>query len=96
MKNIIVRAQKKPIEITAFQWNANEPFLREFVQPSDLIHFRENKLEVWNSEEQSWINVPHLHWIIKGIKGEYYPCSPEVFKRSYNIIQSSGDSTLVE
>ncbi len=25
-------------------------------------------------------------WIIQGIKGEFYPCAPEVFAASYDII----------
>ena len=26
-------------------------------------------------------------WIIKGIKGEFYPCKPDVFEESYEAIQ---------
>lgn len=26
-------------------------------------------------------------WIIKGLKGEYYPCKPDIFEKSYEIIK---------
>ena len=27
-------------------------------------------------------------WIIKGIKGEFYPCKPDIFKESYEEVNS--------
>lgn len=42
-------------------------------------------LRAWNSEERQHIKVPSGHWIIKGLKGEVYPCSPEIFERSYEL-----------
>ena len=26
-------------------------------------------------------------WIIKGVKGEFYPCKPDVFKSTYNVVE---------
>jgi len=43
-------------------------------------------LRVWNSEERQHIKVPDGHWLIRGLKDEVYPCSPEVFERSYEEI----------
>lgn len=28
-----------------------------------------------------------LDWIIKGVKGEYYPCKPEIFILSYDEVE---------
>lgn len=87
MSNNVIRIQSKPTEKTAIQWTgANEPFIRDFVGDDGLLRFPDGKCDVWNEEEQSWINVPAKHYIIRGLKGEFYPCSPEVFDRSYNII----------
>jgi len=49
-------------------------------------------LRLWNSEEKQHIIVPVGHWIIKGLKGEYYPCSDEVMKASYDEVQGGEDS----
>lgn len=27
-------------------------------------------------------------WIIKGIKGEFYPCKPDVFDATYELVES--------
>ena len=43
---------------------------------------------------------PHIHtleghsymlsnydWIIKGVKGEYYPCKPDIFEQTYERVE---------
>ncbi len=34
-------------------------------------------------------------YIIKGIKGEFYPCKPDIFLKSYDILVAEAESTLV-
>jgi len=31
-------------------------------------------------------------WIIKGLRGEFYPCKPDIFKKSYEIIKQPGEN----
>ena len=31
-------------------------------------------------------------WIIKGISGEFYPCKPEIFEKTYELYKSIFDS----
>jgi len=26
-------------------------------------------------------------WIIKGIQGEYYPCKPDIFEKTYELVE---------
>lgn len=26
-------------------------------------------------------------WIIKGVKGEFYPCKPDIFEQTYEIVE---------
>ena len=33
-------------------------------------------------------------WIIKGIKGEFYPCKPDVFERSYDKVDDDSLETI--
>lgn len=81
-----IKLRKRPIEVEAIRWNNNEPFIRAFVKDNSLLHFPDGRLEIWNTEEKDWISVPMFHYVIKGIKGEFYPCSPEVLARSYDVI----------
>lgn len=78
-----IKIRKKPIEVEAIEWNNNEPFIRRFVHDDNLLRFPDGKLEVWNKEEQCWINVPNRHYVIRGVKGEIYPISPEILERTY-------------
>lgn len=84
----ILRVKKKPIEISVIQWNGtNEHEIRDFVENESLIKMGEgSKLQIWNSEEQSWINCPLHHFVAKGIKGEFYPISPEILERTYELV----------
>jgi hypothetical protein len=29
------------------------------------------------------MRADHLDWIIKGVKGEFYPCKPDIFEATY-------------
>ena len=42
--------------------------------------------EIYNYKEDCWINCPVGHWVIQGISGEYYPCDPEVFAKTYKEV----------
>lgn len=39
--------------------------------------------EVWDNLHNTWVGVKLNQWIIKGMKGEIYPCDPEVFEAKY-------------
>lgn len=32
-------------------------------------------------------------WIIKGVKGEFYPCKPEIFDATYEVVVDEGNPT---
>jgi hypothetical protein len=39
--------------------------------------------EVWDKLHSTWVGVKAGQYIIKGMKGEFYPCDPEVFHSKY-------------
>ncbi len=45
------------------------------------------RMWLWNSEENQHIGVPDGHWIIRGVQGEIYPCSPDVFDATYEFVE---------
>ena len=89
------RFRKKPIVIEAMRWEGGEyECLNTFcgrnwnradavdeVGPSD----KENVV-VFNPLENQWLNVPVGFWIIRGIKGELYPCEPGIFSDTYEPV----------
>jgi len=37
--------------------------------------------------ESNQHNVSILDWIIKGVKGEFYACKPDIFELTYEAIE---------
>ena len=35
-------------------------------------------------------------WIIKGVKGEFYPCKPDIFEATYEAVQEAPHGTDAE
>lgn len=87
--------RKKPVVIEAMQWDGhNTHSIMEWVQPG--IGRFEMADGWWLKQDfpaQSFkLMVPTLEspheasegdWIIKGVKGEFYPCKPDIFEATY-------------
>lgn len=84
-----MKYRKKPVEIEAVEWTgANHLITETFMKGSGAyIDYSERPLGV--------IKIPTLEgvmdarvgdFIIKGIKGEFYPCKPDIFKLTYELV----------
>lgn len=72
--------RKKPVVIEAEQYffeKRDHPFFHEAGVRSNhnysYIPTLEGKMEISEGD-----------WIIKGVKGEYYPCKPDIFEATYD------------
>ncbi len=85
------QATKKPIPIDWFKNDSSSnagllSWIKSFGQnPDEILVYKEGVLHIGTMEGHSYA-VPDGYIIIRGIKGEYYPCDPEVFDSSYDII----------
>lgn len=43
---------------------------------------------VWDYLHSTWVGVRPGDYIIKGMKGEFYPCDPEVFQSKYAPVEN--------
>ena len=73
--------RKKPITIEAKQFLNNLDEIKEFVGE----HLFVVEEEVYIKTLEGLMTVSYEDWIIKGIKGEFYPCKPDIFAASYEI-----------
>lgn len=81
-----MKFRKRPLEIEAFIWNGpNTRIPKEFkamdagiVTPAYLDR---PGLEIKTLE--GYITAAHGDFIIKGVKGEYYPCKADIFALTY-------------
>jgi hypothetical protein len=77
--------RKKPVVIEAIQWEGSQPSLVKVVK--FLGYVPEGKagvLVIPTLEGNHNVNVGD--WIIKGVKGEFYPCKPDIFEQTYEAI----------
>lgn len=84
---MIEKFRKKLIIIEAIQYLRDENIteVQEFVG-SDLIYDSENnEYKVLTLEGYSYL-LNKFDWIIKGINGEFYPCKPDIFKKTYDKV----------
>lgn len=76
---------KKPVVIEALQYDGkNLEAIGQFVGYDAEIRARE-VLIIKTLEGEHVANVND--WIIKGIKGEFYPCKPDIFQATYSLIE---------
>ena len=81
---MIVKAIKKPVEIEALQWTGyNLDEVLDFTKSKSNIKMH-NQLVIQTLEGDMVATVGDF--IIKGIKGEFYPCKEDIFHLTYSII----------
>lgn len=81
------RYVKKPVVIDADQWNPGDPKCVERVLSIPSAFLLEGNLMIATLE--GVMEAKPGDWIIRGIKGEYYPCKPEIFEASYEPYEDS-------
>jgi len=88
----MMRFRKKPIVIDAIKWDGHN--LREIVEWSEGCA-RSAKP---HKDFYDWLAIETLEgimeayvgdWIIRGIKGEFYPCKPDIFEATYEPVTDS-------
>lgn len=92
-----MKYRTKPIDIEAILWGGKDTTcLDDFcglhwgrADAHDVPWHHDDKEQVviYNHLERQWICCPVGHYIIRGMKGEIYPCDPDVFNRKYEPAQ---------
>lgn len=91
------RYRKKPMIVEAEQF-----FPTKRPWPEGVEEYTKEKIETVTGEKNEWygwrINTlegPHIvspgDWIITGIKGEKYPCKPDIFAETYEAVEVGDD-----
>lgn len=83
-----MKYRKKPIVIEAVRWTGKnlEEVIRFLDVPQLTNDFLEHYIEIETLEGTMRANLGD--WIIKGVKGEFYPCKPDIFKQTYEPVES--------
>jgi len=88
-----MKFRKKPVVIEAVQWNGNN-----LEQVSDLALEPSTSEVIRHFGGDDYLYIDTLEgtmradkgdWIIKGVKGEIYPCKPDIFEATYEPAESA-------
>ena len=83
-----MRYRKKPVEIEAMQLTENNT--------CDVLTFCNSCGDIVASNEDGTISIKTLEgtmvanigdYVIKGVAGEFYPCKPDIFEATYDIVE---------
>ena len=80
----MARFRKKPVVIEAVQFNGNFEEIESFVG-GDLGKDMTGRYVVATLEGA--LQISGMDWIIKGVKGEFYPCKPDIFEATYEPVE---------
>jgi hypothetical protein len=81
-----MRYRKKPVVITAVQWNGDMDAVK-------AVHGRD--FPTYGPPHDGALRIETLEgdhaclrgdWIICGVKGEFYPCKPDIFAATYEAV----------
>lgn len=96
------RFRKLPVEIEAICWTGdNEAELVEFtgrqfqaLDPEDRSDDPEATGSVFDVLHSTWVLVKPGQWVIRGVKGEFYPIDPDVLAETYEPVPGAGAVTV--
>ena len=91
--------RKKPVVIEAYQWFKVSKYVEGVERDVDYFRHPNIKGEIKCREcgiimhEHGYIDtlegghrVCPKDWIITGVKGEKYPCKPDIFEATYEVV----------
>lgn len=91
-----MKYRKKPLIVDAYQWFPG------MLDTPGVRHVAANRVDLTKTRgilidrparyvvdtQHGEVQLEAGDWIIKGISGEYYPCKPDIFSKTYEIILS--------
>lgn len=97
--NLIQRFTKKPVTIEAIQFAADPNTISNI---HGFLGAEKSVLEKTPGSFDPVLKIDTLEgtmtaqvgdWIIKGVKGEFYPCKPDIFEATYDRAKSDAPNT---
>lgn len=92
-----MKYKKKPVVIEAIQWIGNNlEEIKNFVGEQLEYDIEDSAWQVGKSAPHVTVKIKTLEgvmearkgdYIIKGVNGEFYPCKPDVFEKTYDEVK---------
>lgn len=89
-----MKFRKKPVVIEAILWDGTIQTLK-VLQAMGMKSIRystdDSRRDGISDLEIVTLEGSHCaslgDWIIKGVKGEFYPCKPDIFEQTYELVE---------
>lgn len=79
----MAKYRKKPVVIEAIQWTGENAIdIYNFMESSDAYIGKQDGYMLINTLE-GVMKASTGDFIIKGVHGEFYPCKPDIFEKTY-------------
>lgn len=86
----VQRFRKRPVVVEAMQWLGRDEDrgpMREFLnggRPGGLLNIRgRHGTDLLIATLEGEMLALPGDWVIRGVKGEFYPCKPDIFEATY-------------
>jgi hypothetical protein len=78
----MAKYRKKPVVIEAFQLNKNN-----WDELQEWCDGQQHPVEgIFINTLEGKMTANFGDWIIKGVNGEFYPCKPDIFEKTYELV----------
>ena len=79
--------RKKPVEVDVVQFNDNDYWtLSELSKMGLNAEVKKNPLRLEIKTLEGTMTASKGDYIIKGVNGEFYPCKPDIFDKTYERV----------
>lgn len=90
-----MKYRKKPVVVEAIQWTGNTSEIINFVKNECSYSVDDTAWMVGKGIPHEKLTIHTLEgdmvasrndYIIKGVNGEFYPCKPDIFEKTYEAV----------
>ena len=94
-----MKYRKKPVVIDAFQMT-EERYLdnsewpewlnkawNKYEDESGCVYYLYGGQELWINTFEGPIKISYRDYIIQGVAGELYPCKPDIFEATHEVVE---------
>lgn len=99
----MTKYRKKPVIIEAIKWDGSHKSTKDIlnlmgqnVSTDTITQAKFDEYVFYSNKEGLLINTLEGKlrasvgdYIIKGIQGEFYPCKPDIFEKTYELIETN-------
>lgn len=85
---MIRKFRKKPVVIEAVQYDGTPvgaKLIKEFINYTTTLIITSEYLGIETLEGE--MKCSSGDWVIKGVNGEFYPCKPDIFEKTYEEVK---------